>query len=300
MLGNARLVYERIEDNPKAIDAGTVPRENRVMTQSDATEGQSNVLELLTMTWPQVEAYLTHSHGVILPIGSVEQHGSAGLLGTDAICAEAIGRRAAATAQAILAPTISLGMAQFNLGFPGTVSLRPSTMAAVLLDYIASFEIMGFTHIYVLNGHGGNVAPIRSAFAEKYAARSFRREAGGPLFCQLVNWWDPPAVGRLRRELYGDAEGFHATPSEVAITMVCHPGRVRPEHFPKDTAQHGESAVIQHGGDPYFDADDHRARYPDGRVGSNPSLANESDGRRLLAVAGEAIAEDYRAFAAAS
>jgi creatinine amidohydrolase len=268
------------------------------LTGSDVSEQQTDVHELLTMTWPQVEAYLQHSRGVILPMGSVEQHGSAGLLGTDAICAQAIGRRAAETAQAILAPTISLGMAQFNLGFPGTLSLRPSTLQALLIDYISSLALMGFTHIYVLNGHGGNVAPARCAFAEKYAARSFGRETGAPLYCRLVNWWDPPAVSRLRRELYGDAEGYHATPSEVAITMACHPGRVRPEDFPQGTALHRESAVIQHGGDPYFDAKDHRARYPDGRVGSNPSLANAADGEQLLAIAGKAIAEDYLEFVA--
>jgi creatinine amidohydrolase/Fe(II)-dependent formamide hydrolase-like protein len=264
----------------------------------DAPERPANVLELLTMTWPQVEAYLQRARGVILPLGSIEQHGSAGLLGTDAICAEVIARRAAEIAQAILAPTVTLGMAQFNLGFPGTLSLRPSTLQAMLLDYISSLELMGFTHIYVLNGHGGNVAPARCAFAEKCAARSFGRESGGPLYCRLVNWWDPPPVGHLRRELYADAEGYHATPSEVAITMACHPGRVQPEHFPAQTARHRESAVIQHGGDPYFDAKDHRARYPDGRVGSNPSLANAADGQKLLAVAGEAIAEDYLKFVA--
>ena len=270
------------------------------LTRSDASGRQTDVRELLTMTWPQVEAYLQQSRGVIVPMGSVEQHASAGLLGTDAICAQAIGRRAAQMAQAIVAPTISLGMAQFNLGFAGTLSLRPSTLQALLIDYISSLELMGFTHIYVLNGHGGNVAPARCAFAEKYAARSLGREIGGALYCRLVNWWDPPPVNRLRHELYGDSEGFHATPSEVAITMTCHPGRVQPGDFPQDTARHRESAVIQHGGDPYFDAKDHRARYPDGRVGSNPSLASEADGEQLLAVAGKAIAEDYLNFVAAT
>ena len=43
-------------------------------------------------TWQEVEAYLTQSKGIILPIGSTEQHGPNGLIGTDAICAEVIAR----------------------------------------------------------------------------------------------------------------------------------------------------------------------------------------------------------------
>jgi creatinine amidohydrolase len=43
-------------------------------------------------TWQEVETYLTQSKGIILPIGSTEQHGPNGLIGTDAICAEVIAR----------------------------------------------------------------------------------------------------------------------------------------------------------------------------------------------------------------
>ncbi len=43
-------------------------------------------------TWPEVETYLSHSTGMIIPIGSTEQHGPTGLIGTDAICAEAIAK----------------------------------------------------------------------------------------------------------------------------------------------------------------------------------------------------------------
>ncbi len=153
------------------------------------------------MTWPQVEAYLepfARSDPAARVCRATWLRRVAGHRYD--LCG---GYRAPAqrqTAQAILAPSVSLGMAQFNLGFPGTLSLRPSTLQALLIDYISSLELMGFTHIYVLNGHGGNVAPARCAFAEKYAARSFGRETGGPLYCRLVNWWDPPAVNRLRRD----------------------------------------------------------------------------------------------------
>ena len=78
-------------------------------------------------TWREVEAYLTRSTGVIIPTGSTEQHGPNGLIGTDSICPEAIGRAAGENVDALVGPTLALGVAPFNLGFPGTVSARPSS-----------------------------------------------------------------------------------------------------------------------------------------------------------------------------
>jgi creatinine amidohydrolase len=52
-------------------------------------------MQLQLQTWEEVEAYLQTSRGIILPIGSTEQHGPIGLIGTDAICAEVIARASA-------------------------------------------------------------------------------------------------------------------------------------------------------------------------------------------------------------
>ena len=61
-------------------------------------------------TWQEVETYLTRSPGIILPIGSTEQHGPNGLIGTDAICAEVIARGVGeATAKAVVASIVAAG-----------------------------------------------------------------------------------------------------------------------------------------------------------------------------------------------
>ena len=68
----------------------------------------------------------------------MEQHGPNGLIGTDALCAETIAREAGEQADILVGPTITMGVAQFNLGFPGTVTMRAETVMAVITDYVRS------------------------------------------------------------------------------------------------------------------------------------------------------------------
>ena len=68
-------------------------------------------MQLQLQTWQEVEAYLQNNRGIILPIGSTEQHGPIGLIGTDAICAEVIARGVGEATGALVAPTIAVGMA---------------------------------------------------------------------------------------------------------------------------------------------------------------------------------------------
>ena len=120
-------------------------------------------------TWTEVEAYLKQSSGIILPIGSTEQHGPTGLIGTDAICAEAIARGVGEATNALVGPTINVGMALHHTGFPGTISLQPSTLILLIRDYLTSLTRTGFTKFFFINGHGGNIATLKAAFAETYA-----------------------------------------------------------------------------------------------------------------------------------
>jgi len=251
-------------------------------------------MRLEHLTAPAVAAYLADNSGIVLPIGATEQHGPDGLIGTDHLCAEVIARRFGAREGIVIAPTIAYGMSQFHLGFAGSVSLRPSTLVALVWDVIASLAATGFTRIYVLNGHGGNVAPIRCAIQEFYAARSL---AGTPtpthVHCRARSWWELPRVDRRRKALYAAGEGNHATPSEVAITMAALPDVIGP--FER-AAPPPAADTILHAGDNYFDAADYRARYPDGRVMSHSALATPADGEALIALAVDDLAQDFAAF----
>ncbi|MCP4980411.1 MAG: creatininase family protein [Gammaproteobacteria bacterium] len=243
-------------------------------------------MRLQTATWPDIEAYLEHSDAVIVPIGSTEQHGPNGMLGTDAICPETIAFGVAESMQVLVAPTLSIGQAHHHLGFPGTIALRPSTLLAVLVDVVRSLYRHGFRHVYFLNGHGGNVATVNTAFQEIYAQSTFGDANLSDLCLRLYNWYMSPAVGKLSKELFGDQEGSHATPSEISLTFYAYPDDVKSTPMSPTLAPTGSIR----------DADDYRTQFADGRIGSNPALATVEAGARLFEASVNDVLEDFRGF----
>lgn len=255
-------------------------------------------MRLELQTWPKIEMYLARSKGIVVPLGSTEQHGPDGLLGTDHLCPEAIARRLGERDGILVAPTIQVGMSQFHLDFPGTLSFRPSTLMSVVEDYVASLARTGFERIYFINGHGGNVAPARAAFQEYYAKLSMAaRDADVRVRCKLRSWWELPGVDTRRKALYGAGEGFHGTPSEIAITQAAYPDSIVGFDRPPP-ASHGRNDLLEHSGDNYFEAADYRRRFPDGRVISDSARATKADGEQLLDLAVADLAEDYARFLA--
>ena len=254
-------------------------------------------MQLERSTWKEVETYLARSRGVVIPLGSTEQHGPIGMIGTDARTATAVARGLGERAGALVGPTVALGVAQFNLGFPGTVSLRARTFMSLIEDYVLSLAHQGFERFYFVNGHGGNDAPAHAAFQDIYSLWSIGARTGSAPRCRLRNWWDYPEANRLRRELYGSAEGMHATPSEIAITLHLDPAPARSSTDPAPPAL-TDAFLRDHGGDKHRDANTHRAAFPDGRVGSDSSLARVEHGAALLEAAIAGALTDYTAFLA--
>jgi len=96
-------------------------------------------------------------------------------------------------------------------------------------------------------------------------------------------------VDRLCKELFPVGEGSHATASEVSVTYAAYPDAVKRVEMSPKIAPNG----------PILDADDYRRRFPDGRIGSDPSQATPEKGERIIAAAATALIADFRSFLAA-
>jgi creatinine amidohydrolase len=93
---------------------------------------------------------------------------------------------------------------------------------------------------------------------------------------------------KLVRELYGNQEGYHATPSEVAVTMYLYPDSIKnvslSEYVNKDSR--------------IYSPEEFRKRYPDGRMGSNPALATVEHGQQLFELSVKELVSQYNDFLA--
>ena len=241
-------------------------------------------MKLEHMTWYEVDARIKAGAAIMLPVGSTEQHGPMGRVGTDTICAEATAQAAAELCGAIVAPSLAYTPAPFNTGFPGTVSVSAPTFRAVTQEVIEGLLAQGFLGVFVVNGHGANLEPLNQIAAELAPGRLLIR-----------SWWEPEQVNMLRKNLYGDWEGMHATPSEIAITQSLL-GALSADEAADPPEKLSDDYLRRHSGDRHGPPDEHRARFPDGRVGSHSALATPEDGKRLLELSAQAIAQEFKVF----
>ncbi len=182
---------------------------------------------LMEQTWPEVQAYLKQSRTIIVPLGSVEQHGLALPLGTDAFIAQAMAQEAGRRSQRLVAPTLAPGMSLYvHMEFPGTISFMPDTYTAMIRDCVASLHRHGFRNFLLVNGHGGNEGCIQNAMAEM----GYRLPGMRYVWAQ---WWRMPEINAHEDEL-GLGRVGHGGGSEAALAMHVRPGLAKPELFGRD------------------------------------------------------------------
>ncbi|HIM55921.1 MAG TPA: creatininase family protein [Candidatus Latescibacteria bacterium] len=149
---------------------------------------------------------------VIVPVGSVEQHGPHCPMDVDIsapfyMAAEVA--RAEDDFPVIVAPPIWSGFTHYNMGFPGTIHLRLETFQNLLGDICRSIHANGFERIIAVNGHGGNWAPCRAVSWQL---------AEEDIFTLSFNWWD--TVSAELREWSATDEGVgHGGEWETSVQL---------------------------------------------------------------------------------
>ncbi|MEM2378626.1 MAG: creatininase family protein [Candidatus Methanomethylicia archaeon] len=106
------------------------------------------------MTWKEVEEALSEGRDVIIiPIGSIEQHGYHLPLGSDTYVAIALAEDAALKTGALITPPIWFGWSPHHMALPGTINIRPEVLIEFLYDILTSLIKHGFRKFVIINGH---------------------------------------------------------------------------------------------------------------------------------------------------
>jgi creatinine amidohydrolase len=121
--------------------------------------------DLTNMTWKEVEESLKTVQVAIIPIGAHEQHGPHMVESCDAVLADRMAKKLGQRMYpyALVTPAINMGVSPHHLHFPGTISLLPTTLIAILRDMISSLKQHGIQKFLLLNSHGGNQSTLNVA-----------------------------------------------------------------------------------------------------------------------------------------
>jgi len=121
-------------------------------------------MRLEDLNWFDIENYLKTDNRLLLVLGACEQHGYLSL-STDVKIPLALADAASQQTGVLVAPPLHFGASPYFLAYPGTISLRITTLLDVVEDVVRSIYRQGFRRLLILNGHGGN-DPVRARLAE--------------------------------------------------------------------------------------------------------------------------------------
>lgn len=130
---------------------------------------------VVDMTWPELKKAAEEKAMVILPVAVIEQHGPHLCLGTDAYLGYRLNLELKRTLEAngvkaVIAPPLYWGIMQLNESgaFPGSFTVSPPTMKALLLDVLTDLHRWGFRYVFCFNHHGDrlHIKTLNEAIAE--------------------------------------------------------------------------------------------------------------------------------------
>lgn len=181
--------------------------------------------ELQKLNWLQVKKLVPDSiDTIILPVGTVEAHGSA-CIGTDNFIPETIALGIAERIKALVAPTINYGITRSLYRYSGGLTISPDVFEAYLANVLDSLADSGFRNFIVMNGHGGNNSVLKAV------ALPFHQERKANI--AVIHWWE--LCAEMTEEFFGHAGG-HAGTDEAAMVQAIDPAFVDEAAYDKEMA----------------------------------------------------------------
>ena len=175
------------------------------------------------LSMPEFEAAREESRTVILPVGSVEEHGPHLPLGTDACNAIEVARRAAALRPVLVAPPVYYGICRSTREHPGTISLSGDTLRGLIRDLGREFYRQGLRRVIFISGHAGGTHMCALVEAGETLLEEF-----ADLRLAVVN------ILELLREVLAERPDLvktkgdsHAGEVETAIMLAAYPQLVK-------------------------------------------------------------------------
>ncbi|TDC65255.1 creatininase family protein [Micromonospora sp. KC207] len=172
------------------------------------------------LTWPEAGQLVTGLDAVIIPVGAVEQHGPHLPLSVDVRICEAVALAVSAATGVPVLPTLSYGVSASHGDFPGTVSVRPETLIALVTDIVDSLHERGVRQFILLNGHIWNNGAL-DVSAEKLRVR--HRDARVRALGYVTMYPGPEVNGHVT---HGRAL-MHANYFETSVMLHLCPELVR-------------------------------------------------------------------------
>jgi creatinine amidohydrolase len=144
------------------------------------------------MNWMGIEEYLRRDDRIVVIVGACEQHAYSSVT-ADVLEPLEIARAATAIDPVLVAPPIPYGISPYFITYPGTISLRVETFAALVREVLEALVRQGFRRVLISNGHGGNtgvLTPVLIELANSHPEARF----------ELFQWWTHPDVVRSGEE----------------------------------------------------------------------------------------------------
>jgi creatinine amidohydrolase len=170
---------------------------------------------------------------VVVPTGSIEQHGPHLPLDTDSFLCTRVAEAAAARAReggpVLVTPTACFGSSEHHMAFPGTLTLRPETFRHVVADLCTSLARHGLRRQLIVNGHGGNTALLAAG------VQQLGFEA--PVHVLAVDYWTfaRTVIADVRES---DSGGMgHACEFETSLMLHLRPESVRRERITREIVE---------------------------------------------------------------